>query len=547
MGYNHIIRNMISAKAIIFLILIPVFVAGIFFVVNRGAFMGLDLRADVAGSLASGLDAPALSAPILASKNGTVVNLQVDAAAAQSVFFYANGSLMAVPLYLGKGLKNSAGVWEYVFDIAKNVLPNGDYEVYAQVSGNGDVYNTAPAAVSVNVPEVTNVQSRAGLNEAVLKSDQEVAANNEVIGQDLEKSFATIAKMSSGAAAESVKQFSDAARAIEQLNFLRDGKDDQYQRADSEMRALENDIAELEPNILPLIKIDKLKQLGDLRDQKAAFGAAVADIDSQIKEKKDEKDALAAAMAGKADSDKDKAVIGKILDDLAREVAQLEKDNIASQQILRDDPDNDGLNNILEIKAGTDPFNPDTDGDGALDGDEIANNRNPFEPDEFLRPGYTDPRKTAPKSTNIYTVDKIISVWFSNGANAIHFEGRGLPDSYLAVYIYSVPMVAMVKTDAAGQWSYGFDYPLSHGQHAVYAVRLDSLGQVQARSEPLVFAKTGGGVTQIFSAAPAQTSESVETLKNDFKSSVAFAILLSLAAALLLIGFANRRNREPNR
>lgn len=36
------------------------------------------------------------------------------------------------------------------------------------------------------------------------------------------------------------------------------------------------------------------------------------------------------------------------------------------------DSDGDGLSNSDEIKAGTDPLNPDTDGDGLLDGQEIS-------------------------------------------------------------------------------------------------------------------------------------------------------------------------------
>ena len=45
------------------------------------------------------------------------------------------------------------------------------------------------------------------------------------------------------------------------------------------------------------------------------------------------------------------------------------------------DTDNDGLTNLQEFQAGTDPRNPDTDGDGVLDGAEVKRGTNPLSAD----------------------------------------------------------------------------------------------------------------------------------------------------------------------
>lgn len=50
------------------------------------------------------------------------------------------------------------------------------------------------------------------------------------------------------------------------------------------------------------------------------------------------------------------------------------------------DPDRDGLDNLAEYNAGTDPNNPDTDGDGLADGDEV----NVFSTDPLLTRTYRD-------------------------------------------------------------------------------------------------------------------------------------------------------------
>ncbi|NIP34544.1 MAG: hypothetical protein GWN18_06335, partial [Thermoplasmata archaeon] len=44
------------------------------------------------------------------------------------------------------------------------------------------------------------------------------------------------------------------------------------------------------------------------------------------------------------------------------------------------DPDGDGLDNLGEFQAGTDPFDPDTDDGGAWDGWEVMHGFDPTDP-----------------------------------------------------------------------------------------------------------------------------------------------------------------------
>ncbi|MGB2631377.1 MAG: Ig-like domain-containing protein, partial [Minisyncoccales bacterium] len=131
----------------------------------------------------------------------------------------------------------------------------------------------------------------------------------------------------------------------------------------------------------------------------------------------------------------------------------------------------------------------------------------------------------------------------SGGKTGIRFNGWGLPNAYVTLFIFSSPVIVVVKTDDQGRWTYTLDKPLDDGQHSVYAAQTDSAGRIEARSEVLVFAKNGDIVAK---AVANQGEEVLATgrLKNNFSLAVAVAVAFALSAALFIIGAVAARARK---
>jgi hypothetical protein len=100
-------------------------------------------------------------------------------------------------------------------------------------------------------------------------------------------------------------------------------------------------------------------------------------------------------------------------------------------------------------------------------------------------------------------------------------------------------VVVVTKTDANGHWTYTLDKPLVDGQHTVYAALTNSDGEIQARSEVMVFMKNGNNVTRAYQEA--SIAASTKKLQNNFAIAIFFIVGLAVGAAILVIGFAAAR------
>ena len=71
-------------------------------------------------------------------------------------------------------------------------------------------------------------------------------------------------------------------------------------------------------------------------------------------------------------------------------------------------------------------------------------------------------------------------------AKIIEFQGKANPNTYIVLYIYSMPIVVTVKTDSQGNWKYDLNQELDNGMHQVYIAQIDNTGNVIAKSDPIL-------------------------------------------------------------
>ncbi len=168
------------------------------------------------------------------------------------------------------------------------------------------------------------------------------------------------------------------------------------------------------------------------------------------------------------------------------------------------DSDGDGLPDAEEIRIGSDPFGSDSDSDGFQDGAEVKNGFNPLKSavsDRGDKVVFESPKekrisKMAVEDKRL-RVEKVERVARDDGRAATKISGKGTPNSFLTIYVYSDPIVVTVKTDSDGNWSYELDRDLEDGNHEVYVAVTDATGRISAQSGPIPFVKTAEAISVI--------------------------------------------------
>jgi hypothetical protein len=222
--------------------------------------------------------------------------------------------------------------------------------------------------------------------------------------------------------------------------------------------------------------------------------------------------------------------------------------------ILRD-TDGDGISDYDEVNMyETNPFSADTDADGYIDGTEILGGYDPLSSEPETLVVYESPQETGSIRDDILTVSNITTLTEETSEvvpdgielSAI-ISGKGLPNSFVTLYIFSTPIVITIKTDADGNWSYLFDKELDEGSHEIYVGLTDNAGRLIAKSNPLPFVKTAEAYTKVNAAGePIASNESTEPalIGEHMMLSLASMAVVGLGLVLILLGLHAYRREE---
>lgn len=205
------------------------------------------------------------------------------------------------------------------------------------------------------------------------------------------------------------------------------------------------------------------------------------------------------------------------------------KEIIESRQgdLVFKDTDNDGISDYDELYIyKTDVNNPRTKGDTKTDGEKILEGINPLsDTEEMIK--YQDPREDKDSFVSqSYRLGKLELL--KEEKEKILFEGNGLPNTFITLFIYSTPIIVTVKTNEDGQWNYRLEKEIENGEHQIFVASVDTSGKIIARSNPILFTKTAEAAT-IGIVGSLDTSASTQNfMKDNF-------ILITLAVLIMVV------------
>lgn len=458
-----------------------------------------------------------------------------------SVELYAipKASLTVRFLGLAQRVTTTGTDWKYSWQTTQS--PNGDYDVYARVKTDYGFTDGSRILVKVLNSVVTEftaeqeqtIDTMRDVNEDLVTVTEDAPDTTSVESPSTSQEYVPPKVVY----VESVSTFMEKVEEIPEIN-------------EEEVITIEEILSEfrkrLNVELNNLARAEREGNEDELRRVKESIEDLRADVIKELRTSFDRRDLL-------DNIDGYLTQVTNDLRDITLKNEQMLKERVG--EAIVKDSDKDGIGDYDEVNLyRTNPFAADTDGDSYIDSIEIKLGYDPLSPKSESLVVYESPKEVGIIREDILTVETITTLAPTEAEQTGEIEsvptralisGKGLPNSFVTLYIFSTPIVLTVKTDAEGAWSYVFDKELDEGEHEVYVGITDNAGRIVAKSAPLPFVKTavafnekeGVGGALIVSPEPTLISERALLV-------VASIAIAGLGLVLILLGLHVRGREE---
>jgi Bacterial Ig-like domain len=437
---------------------------------------------------------------------------------ARTVELYVRPLRSSTKRFIGLAEKYS-GVWQYFFN-TKDV-PNGEYEIVARTKIDGTFKESSSAKVKIAnfIPSPTMAENPTPDDVAAIEPEVAIDPRNgrsfsevslySVVPQDEIKETASSTPVQTTTDIDSVVSLyrDNLENVLERYAVARQSDDPLM------LELVERELQGVKKTMVDDVLLDpNLNNLGD-------------DVDVALTER---------------------------FTDIKRRIDTFEElRKTATERASAIDRDGDGISDFDETNLyQTDADKSDTDNDGVTDGIEIMRGFDPLDPLAEVVVEYEMPQEAVGLVENdllkVENVSPVIKTDDPTIAPAVQAEirGKGLPNSFVTIYVFSTPTIVTVRTGEDGSFVYTFEKELEDGEHEVYVAVTDNAGAIMARSNPFKFVKKAEAFSPISGTSAAPTEAPLSGVQVFGAYNVAIGLgILALGMILLMLG-ATLRERQ---
>lgn len=420
--------------------------------------------------------------------------------------------------FIGLAEKHN-GLWQYFFDTHN--VPNGEYEIVARTKIDSTYMEASSARVKIANFIASPTTSEEQAPEELEAIEPEIEIDSENSRSFSDTSLYTVTPEPTFEESSSSTSLETVSNVEEVISLYRDDFEDVLKRYAVAKQAEDPLMLELVEKELQAIRNSIMNQV--LQDPN--LNSLGDDIDTVLNDR---------------------------FADIKRRIDTFEElRRTATERATAIDRDGDGISDFDEINLyQTDPDKADTDSDGVTDGIEIMRGFDPQSPVAEVVINYEMPQDTIGLvETDLLRIETIKPVIKTNDPTLppnvqAEIIGKGLPNSFVTIYIFSTPTIVTVRTGEDGSFVYTFEKELEDGEHEVYVAVTDNTGAIMARSNPFRFVKQAEAFSPVGGTTAVPTNNSLTGIQIFGTYNIAIGLgILAFGTILLMLG-ATLRERK---